>query len=339
MTPEPSESRRRNTALSTERFDREAFVEMLASHGLRAAEEREENGDHVVVLVLEQGRYKVQVGFPRFDLDDERQFYGNNLPESQGRALEVDHDASEFIALFDEFSELLESSGNGPSWEIDRHVVETLMQSLDDVVQAHIDSSLDDEDIYRMSDILRARKSACSGKALVAGMLLEKLATTNRALEGVEVNSIVGASSRIEEQGAHKTYHEWLRIRFGDFVALYDPYYQRIAVYDLRNPQPERETPFADYDVYAGFVGNLHSDAPMTSIGGVRLVQSIHGTTEPFIDPEQAHLSQITGIRYAQFTTEGGRMTLKDGGFELSKDSDDGASGRRLEPLLDLQRT
>lgn len=306
-------------------YSPDSFRNEVENRGLEVLQdERKEGEDHQLVVRVEPGSYQVDTGFERFNLSDKRFYYGNNPVELQHIPLELDYESQEFR----QFERMVQATA-----EVDLDNLSELIHRIDSVLQREIESSGETDNIRRMSEILRSHKSACAGKSVVSGALLEHLYGKNLSVQRVH-----GVSYKMGDSRGNDVGHDWLRITNGNKIVLYDPYFRRQESH-LYSDSEKEDSSFKDYEIEAGFIARINTTSPIDieSLEGVRLVRNIHGSFELFADREQAYKSQISGRLISKFLTQGGNMQFINGSFQLARSHEKEAS-RMLIPLIDIKR-
>lgn len=321
-------------------FDSRKFTSEIERRGLRILSEKKGNSDQILTVDLESGSYHLEAGFSEFNPNDNRYRYSNNAPENQDAPLILDVEHPAFKKLDREL--VLQLQQQGFDFQFDQgdpQKLKQIIQAIDTVMRQNMRSHERTEDVRKLSEIIESGESACAGESLVAGLLLQKRFQPRTGYKSLDVRQINGSSAHFENQRSHDIGHVWLRISDGGGnVALYDPHYKRSRIYNLEKPQIDADDPFKQYGVQAGFMAHIHnnSKAGLKRVGGIKLVQSIHGTTEVWVDTDEAHAAQISGQRKLAFDTERGTLELHNGAFSLSKRPT--SEARNLEPLVDINK-
>ena len=323
----PTERGRGYTPQQTERWKYDShyphrFEEKLVQNGYDIVARTPDK----ITVALPAGRHELAVGFPELDLDSTTYHYGNNPVELQTRPLILDYNHPAFKDLSRRFDSAL--NGRKPFIES--------MVALDATIQSAIKSNTATEKIKRMSEIIENRQSVCVGKVLVAETLLKQ-----KFGDKLSIQEIRGTSSRIHQKRPHDISHIWLRVAHGNQVSLYDPYYQHLAFYDIKNGKVETsdEDPFTQYEVSAGFLATVHNAVPLRSFGGARAVDTAQeGYKEFFVEPELALQSQINNSIVTKFSNQQpGELDLFEGGIKCTHDEDNDKSAGFVYPLQKLK--
>ncbi len=281
-----------------------------------------------ITIALPAGQHELSVGFPELDLDSTTYHYGNNPVELQARPLILDYNHPAVKDLSRRFDHAL--NGRKPFIES--------MVALDATIQNAIKSNTATERIERMSEIIENGQSVCAGKVLIAETLLKQ-----KFGDKLSIQEIGGTSSRVHQKRPHDISHVWLRVAYGNQVSLYDPYYQHLAFYDVKNGEIETsdEDPFTQYEVFAGFLAVVHNAVPLKSFRGVRVVDTIQeGYKEFFVEREFALQSQINNSILTKFVNQQpGKLDLFEGGIKCTHDENDDKSAGFVYPLQKLKLT
>jgi hypothetical protein len=321
-------------------FDSRKFTSEIERRGLRILSERKEGDEQILTVELESGSYHLEAGFSEFNPNDNRYRYSNNAPEKQDAPLILDVEHPAFKKLDRELVLQLQQQGFDFRFDQgDPQKLEQIIQAIDTVMRQNMRSHERTEDVTKLSEIIESGESACAGESLVAGLLLQKRFQPRTGFKSLDVRQINGSSAHFEGQRPHDIGHAWLRISDGGGnVALYDPHYKQYKIYNLNNLQIDTDDPFKQYGVEAGFMGHIHnnSKAGLKRVGGIKLVESMRGTTEVWVHTVEAHPAQISGYRKLAFDTEGGTVELHNGAFYLSKKPT--SEARYLEPLIDINK-
>lgn len=278
------------------------------------------NGSDVrrTTFEIPEGRFHMTVGFPEFNPNDKKFFYGGNILEAQEKPLDLDFDNPLFQNLV---RDLKEKAG-------DEQEIARIVEILDNIIQQNIKSDPSDENIERMSQILEKGQSVCSGKTLISAALLKNLRRE------IEVQFIQGASSKVDYEKSGFG-HVWLRIRDENNVILYDPYYKRSTSYDLSKPKSPPNDPFSRYAVGAYFAGAVANQLPVKSINNVRTVAEVDGSKSIWVAQDRALTSQVFGNIDFGFETDAvGELTLENNGIFVGR----GEAAGYTYPLRKLEK-
>ncbi len=300
----------------------EGFKDYISSLG--KVLETESGDEQILEVTLPKGTYSAAVGFPRIDPQDKRYFY-NNLPtQLQERALKLDLESPSFAETNRQFKSL--NKGNGD-------FINTMV-TLQEIVKSNLEGSTSDEDVISLSDILTKQNTVCAGMVLVGGLL----AKVNKP--DFEVNRVVGSPLQFDKVNPLNYSHEWLRISDEKKVALLDPLYGHLSIYDLQRPETSDEDPFSKYQIFATGPGFFVQSVHEPSSPNLKLVTRPNESGFEFwVKPELALGYQIQGKLPFATKTEGVEITMVDGSLEISRNPQNKQSGRILIPLIELSKS
>jgi hypothetical protein len=306
-------------------FDTESFRMALQKKSFNILESHFDGSDHSTRVKIDPGWYYIELGFPEIDSNDQRYLYSNLPPDLQERPLELDVSHESFRLLAEKLGETINGSTN-------------FSENLDKVkrlIEDNFEPNSKDEHVRRLSEIIMSKKSACSGLSLIAGLLCKEVFS-----ELTHVQTIHGASAKFENQRSHDIGHMWLRISNGKDVALYDPYYGQMRIYDLRHFLSDPSDPFRGFELQADGGAQLQNEANMSLFKkNVRVVRSIRGSLETWYDKSQSMTAQLTGkVGYEFETKVGGTLNFVNNGIEISKNRNLKDSSRYIDLLYDLQK-
>lgn len=302
-------------------FNQDSFTNFLEMRGFKVVESTQTEGEQKTSILVPEGRLHFATGFAEIDPHDKKFHYGNNDPEIQGRPLTLDFDSPEFVELVKDFEGTISENDS----------VEEVVKQLNNIIQIEIKSDAANEQISKMSDILRRGRSACAGKALIAASVL-KASRLN-----LEAQIIHGASSSFDDKRSNDIGHDWLRINNGSEVVLYDPYFDHTASYDLSHPGTSQASSFDHYSVGAFAAANIYNQLPSRNLDTryIKLVTGINGGKSAWVTNDRALESQIAGqVDFEIETTAPGKLSFRNGGI-FSKRSE--AAGYTY-PLKDISK-
>ena len=321
--PQTSEKKKAAQETLFEQRGAEGFVRHLESQGIQITR-KESTGEQRLAVHCPAGVYRATVGFPEISPDDKRYFYGNLPPEMQERALELDIEHPAFQKLHTELTQAL--SGK-------THKVEDLVPVLKAVIERNLTNDLSDEHIEKLSEIITKGKTACAGMVAVGGLLAKDVAPE------LSVSAITGSPLQFDTKISVDFSHEWLRIADGKHVALYDPLYRRLSIYEIANPSMADDDPFEKYQVFAWGVASFAKGKTLSVSPNIKTVTRPGGNSyELWVVPEDSIAVQVFGELSFAAKNSGSNLTIADGNIELSRNSENRKSGRHMIPIRKLSR-
>lgn len=321
----PQNPEKRKSAHETlfEQLGVDGFVRHLESQGIQITA-REDVGEQRLTVHCPEGVYRATVGFPEISPDDERYFYGNLPPEMQERALELDIEHPAFQKLRAELAQAL--SGK-------THKVEDVMPALKAIIEKNLTNDLSDEHVKKLSQIIAKGKTACAGMTAVGGLLTKSVAPE------LSVSAITGSPLQFDSEIPVDFSHEWLRISDDNHVALYDPLYKRLAIYEIANPSMADDDPFEKYQVFAWGVAPFAKGKTLSISPNIKAVTRPGGNSyELWVVPEDSIAVQVFGELSFAAKNSGSDITIADGNIELSRNPENRKSGRHMIPIRKLSR-
>lgn len=298
------------------------FVQHLEKEGLTVTDEVQ-GDEQRLTLAIPAGEYHVAFGFPRIREDDTRYFYGNLPPELQERALVLDTESPEFQGVVAEVEDMVRGRENDTAYLVDQ---------LQHYLNQRFETHMEDEDVHSLSEIVQSGRTVCAGLALIAGLTLQKIRPD------LDVSLVTGSPLQFDETKSITISHQWLRIRDGAQVELFDPYFNEARSYDLSDPRTDDTDPFARYRVFAFGVGGMIRDSDDTKLSNNVQFVEIPDGNELWVTREESLAVQIKGkLAFIAERTEG-TITTVDGSFEVSRNPAVRTSARYLIPILGFER-
>jgi hypothetical protein len=199
------------------------------------------------------------------------------------------------------------------------------------LIERRLQGDLADEHVSKLSEIIQKGHTACAGMVTVAGVLLKTVAPK------LSVAAITGSPLQFTDKMPVNFHHEWLRISDGKHVALYDPLYKHLEMYELAQPTTGAEDVVGNYQVYAWGVGAFSKGEGVALSPNIKFVMAHDNTgNELWLQPDDGVAAKIFGEISFGVRTPGATMTLVNGNIELSRNPSNRASGRHLIPITQL---
>lgn len=315
---DPTETRAADEPLAGWEYDHNRFTHALERRGFRITREVPEQ--QRVWIDVRPGVYRLAAGFESPSANTAHLLYGNNRPEKQHIPVRVDVDGPRFREFCERFIANLHGKEIAD--------LESLVHLLDDTMRRRWNTTSADEDIRSVEDLFTQKETVCEGMSEIGGLTLPRLGIPN-----IHVAKMRGTSHQIAKRRPHDIGHMWLRVQYEEDAVLWDPYYRRIT--DIKD---FAGSPFAQYEVEAGFMPDLMQSIGMRRMSGQRTVETIHNSHEMYMTPQVAADAQVNGRAEFQITVNGGELMLEQGSLVRRRTPENYHSARILNPLLDFKQ-
>jgi len=143
-----------------------------------------------------------------------------------------------------------------------------------------------------LSDIVVSGKGMCDAKSVLFGSMLTK--NTN-----LEAQTIIGQCGRVQDRVSYPFHHQWMRITDGKYVYLFDPMYEKLAVFeqdgDLFYPMDEEDSHFSNLTPACYPAAKLMVRMNIQRYGGIRMVKSFNNDgAEMYVDNQESLSAQLS---------------------------------------------
>jgi hypothetical protein len=243
---------------------------------------------------LDSGVYQINFGFRNFGENEADWFSRASDSESDWQTpfkFDYDHPAvSQFEKLlFDG----LQDFNNPEAIKVLTERLGKLIKSLD-VNDPEFNNSL--------SDIVTSGNGMCDAKSVLFGSMLAR--NTN-----LEIQAITGQYGQVQDKVTYPFSHQWMRITDGNNVYLFDPMYEKLAVFEQDGEafyaMDEQDSHFTNLTPACYPAGKLITQMGIQRWGGVRVVEPYdNGGGEVYVDNEESLPIQLTNNTAFSFEIE-----------------------------------